>query len=99
MCRPLQKLEEPDQLEISAADAASRGIHGGDRIRVFNDRGELELRARVDGTVQPGVVAGYLNWARFSAGARNINALTSERLTDLGNGPTFYSTLVEVEKI
>jgi anaerobic selenocysteine-containing dehydrogenase len=95
----LQKLEEPDQLEINAADAAFRGIGDGDRIRVFNDRGELELRARVNGTVQPGVVAGYLNWARFSAGARNINALTSERLTDLGNGPTFYSTLVEVEKV
>jgi hypothetical protein len=28
----------------------------------------------------------------------NINALTSERLTDIGGGPTFYSTLVEVRK-
>jgi hypothetical protein len=25
-----------------------------------------------------------------------VNALTSERLTDIGRGPTFYSTLVEV---
>ena len=30
--------------------------------------------------------------------ARNVNALTSERLTDLGRGATFYSTLVEVAK-
>jgi hypothetical protein len=27
-----------------------------------------------------------------------VNALTSERLTDIGAGPTFYSTLVEVAK-
>jgi hypothetical protein len=28
----------------------------------------------------------------------NVNALTSERLTDIGRGATFYSTLVEVRK-
>jgi hypothetical protein len=27
-----------------------------------------------------------------------VNALTSDRLTDIGGGPTFYSCLVEVEK-
>jgi hypothetical protein len=27
-----------------------------------------------------------------------VNALTSERLTDIGGGATFYSTLVEIEK-
>jgi hypothetical protein len=30
--------------------------------------------------------------------ARNVNALTSERLTDIGGGPTFYTCLVEVER-
>jgi hypothetical protein len=29
----------------------------------------------------------------------NVNALTSQRLTDIGGGATFYSTLVEVVKI
>jgi hypothetical protein len=28
-----------------------------------------------------------------------VNALTSERLTDLGRAATFYSTLVDVEKV
>jgi len=39
-----------------------------------------------------------VRWARMAADHRNINALTSERLTDLGGGPTFYSCLVQVEK-
>ena len=46
-----------------------------------------------------GVVSARLDWNKLSAGAANVNALTSERLTDIGGGPTFYSTLVEVRKV
>jgi anaerobic selenocysteine-containing dehydrogenase len=84
-------------LEISRKDAAARGIRNGDTVRVFNDRGEIQLKARVDGNVSPGVVASKLNWAKLTPGGRNINVLTSEKLTDLGNSATFYSVLVEVE--
>jgi len=66
-------------------------------VRVFNRRGDIVLRARVDGAVQKGVVSAKLHWAKLSAGTRNINVLTSEKLTDLGNSATFYSVLVEVE--
>ena len=62
------------------------------------DRGEIFLRARVDGSVQTGVVGAKLGWAKLSEGGFNINLLTSDRLTDLGGGATFYSTLVEVER-
>ena len=44
------------------------------------------------------MVAGQLDWAKLSRGGANVNALTSERLTDIGAGATFYSTLVEVAK-
>jgi anaerobic selenocysteine-containing dehydrogenase len=53
----------------------------------------------VDGMVSPGVVGAKLGWAKLSAGGVNINVLTSARLTDLGGGATFYSTLVEVERV
>jgi len=90
-------MEEPGLLEISRADAQSRGIVDGDQVRVFNDRGDMLLRARVDGKVQPGVVCARLNWAKKTAGFQSINALTSEKLADMGNSATFYSVLVEVE--
>ena len=95
----MQKLEHPDLLEMSAADAEPRGIREGDWVRVFNDRGEVRLRARVNGEVQPGVVAARLNWAALSPDGKSINALTSEILTDIGGGATFYSCLVEVETL
>jgi molybdopterin guanine dinucleotide-containing S/N-oxide reductase-like protein len=95
----LQKMERQHELEISRADAERRGIADGDRVRVYNQRGEIFLQARVDGTVAAGVVGAQLGWAKLSAAGLNINVLTSDRLTDLGGGATFYSTLVEVERV
>ena len=93
----VQAMEEMGLLEICAADARSRGINDGDRVRVFNHRGDILLKARVDGKVQPGVVSASLNWAKMTPGFQSINSLTSEKLTDMGNSATFYSVLVEVE--
>ncbi len=93
----VQAMEEPGLLEIHPDDAEQRGIRDGDSVRVFNRRGEQLLRARVNGAVQPGVVAAALNWAKLTPGGSNINVLTSEKLTDMGNSATFYSVLVEVE--
>jgi len=84
-------------MEMHPADAEARGIRDGDRVRAFNARGEIVLQARVDGAVPAGVVAARLDWARFSPGGANINVLTSEKLTDMGNAATFYSVCVEVE--
>ncbi|MGD1023251.1 MAG: molybdopterin-dependent oxidoreductase [Candidatus Sulfotelmatobacter sp.] len=93
----VQQMEEIDLLEMHSDDARARAIADGQTVRVFNHRGEIFLKARVDGAVQPGVVSARLNWAKLSPGARNINVLTSEKLSDLGNSATFYSVLVDVE--
>jgi molybdopterin guanine dinucleotide-containing S/N-oxide reductase-like protein len=94
----VQKMEKQQQLEISRHDAESRGIRDGERVRVFNDRGEIFLIASVDRAVPSGVVGAKLGWAKLSDGGVNINVLTSARLADLGGGATFYATLVEVER-
>ena len=86
-------------LYLNHADATFRGIQTGDRVRVFNDRGSLLLRANVNGVVQPGVArAPSVRWNKLAEDGSNVNVLTSERLTDMGGGPTFYSCLVEVER-
>ena len=86
-------------LFLNRADAEPRGIASGDRVRMFNSRGSCTLMAEVDGEVRSGVVcAPSVRWNKLSPDGLNVNALTSDRLTDLGGGPTFYSCLVEVEK-
>lgn len=86
------------RLEIHPLDAELRGIGEGDAVRVFNERGSLGLTAMFNPHLPAGVVAGRLDWAKFHPQGENVNVLTSERLTDIGGGPTFYSTLVEVER-
>ncbi|MBV8050036.1 MAG: molybdopterin-dependent oxidoreductase, partial [Acidobacteriaceae bacterium] len=93
----VQRMEESGLLEMNTADARSRGVADGDMVRVFNRRGELFLQAKVNGAVQPGVVSASLGWAKLNSQRKNINVLTSQKLTDLGNSATFYSVLVEVE--
>lgn len=91
--------QETAILHLHPADAGPREIRTGDRVRVFNDRGSLLLKAHVDGVVQPGVArAPSTRWLKRASDARNANALTSDRLTDMGGGPTFYNCLVQVER-
>ena len=87
------------RLEMHPADAAARNLADGDSVRIFNDRGSISLTALLNPSLPAGVVAARLDWAKLHPGGSNVNALTSERLTDIGAGATFYSTLVEVAKI
>lgn len=87
-------------LELHAADAATRDIATGDAVRVFNDRGQCILRAEISGSIATGVVScPSVRWPKLAADGNSVNMLTSQRLTDKGGGPTFYSCLVQVEKI
>jgi len=91
--------EEP-YLDLHSSDAAVRGIADGDVVRVFNDRGSLQLRARVNDRPRPGVVVALsVWWRKFSHDGKNANELTSQRTADLGGAATYYDCLVEVERL
>ncbi len=93
-------LEQRPSIELNAIDARARGIGNGDKVRVFNDRGETFFSAKVGDTVAPGVASHEsLWWLRNSPGGHNVNVLTSARLADMGGGATFHSNLVEVERV
>ena len=84
-------------VEIHPADAAARGIADGMAVRVHNDRGAFTCAARVSDRVRTGVVvAPSIWWQKLSADGENANAVTSDALTDIGRGATYYDTAVEV---
>ena len=87
------------RLEIHAVDAAARHIADGDAIEIFNDRGRLSLTACISERVAPGVVSSRMQWNKLAGDGLGVNQLTSQRLTDMGGGPTFYSTLVDVRAV
>jgi anaerobic selenocysteine-containing dehydrogenase len=87
-------------VEINPADAAARGIETGMLVRAFNERGECELSAVVTTRARAGVVVSpSVWWNKLSPGQKNINQLTSQALTDMGGGATFYDALIEIERI
>jgi len=84
-------------LEIHADDATSRGIRHGDRVTIYNDRGAFAAEAVISDRVRPGVVsAPSVWWGKLTEDNTNANHTTSQALTDLGRGATFYDCLVEV---
>lgn len=92
----LQTRAGPATLMIHPDDAGKRGIEDNMQIRVYNDRGEVFLLARITDRAAPGVtVAEGIYWPRFMAGNHGINHLTSQDLTDMGQSCAFHCNLVE----
>jgi anaerobic selenocysteine-containing dehydrogenase len=78
-------------------DARARGIGDGERVEVRSARGAARFTALVTGDTRPGVaVVEGLWWSKHQAGGRGVNALTDDRLADMGGGPALHSNLVEV---
>jgi anaerobic selenocysteine-containing dehydrogenase len=91
--------EKEPTLDIHADDAQARGVRDGDVVRIHNDRGAFRARARVGTKARRGVVvAPSVWWRKLSPDGENANAVTSQALTDLGGGATFYDCLVEVTR-
>ena len=94
------KAEREPLLDMHPDDGAARGITNGDRVRVYNDRGSVELQVRIGDRVRPGLVAmpsGW--WASRSPGGASANTLTADGLSDAGGGGDFHDTLVEVIRL
>ncbi|HWR34989.1 MAG TPA: molybdopterin dinucleotide binding domain-containing protein [Clostridia bacterium] len=88
---------------ISIRDAATRRIVSGDKVKVFNDRGALVIRAQVSRRIRPGVVS--IPQGAWYAPDKNgvcqrgcINVLTSQKSTPLAHGNAQHTILVEVQK-
>ncbi|MBC7547663.1 MAG: molybdopterin oxidoreductase family protein [Polaromonas sp.] len=95
--KSLRDIEGEPVLEIHTEDAAPRGITTGAVVCVFNDRGNYLVKAEVSSRARPGVVNGLgIWWRKLGLAGTNVNQLTSQKLTDLGQGPVFYDCLVEV---
>lgn len=94
------RAEKRPFLLIHPVDAGPRGISTGAIVAVYNGRGGCRLEAVVSEDVREGVVvAPSVWWNKKSPGRVNVNQTTSQALTDLGDGATFYDNLVEVEVV
>ncbi len=90
-------LEGGPFVELSADDAAARGLVDGQHATVFNDRARVHVPVRISTRVRPGVVAIPFGWwSAQHADGMVANSLTNDTLTDWGGGVAYSDTLVEV---
>jgi anaerobic selenocysteine-containing dehydrogenase len=93
----LRKKQGGMRLQMNPADAAARGLGDGERVVAWNELGEVIFHLSLTAKVPAGlVVAEGVWWLAFAPGDRSVNALTSQRLTDLAGGSTFYDNRVDV---
>ena len=98
--KSLRDMEGEPLLEISAHDAAARGIADGAEVKVFNDRGAYHCKIRISTRARSGVVNGLgIWWRKLGLRGTNVNEVTSQQLTDMGRGPVFYDCAVQVEAV
>lgn len=83
-------------IQLNASDASIRQIVNGDLVRVFNDRGEILIKADVSFQVRVGCVVIPNGWWKSQGGA--VNELSKGRETDMGHGTAFHDNKVQIEK-
>ena len=87
-----QFMPEP-VVRLHPKDAEARGIADGDPVRVFNQFGEVAMKAEVSNIVLPGAVDVIHGWQQA-----DINLLTSRDFCPITGFPPFRSGLCEVAK-
>jgi len=80
-------------------DANSRALQGANKVRVWNERGEVILPLHITDAIRPGVVSSEKGaWLTTSVTGQTISALVSaDDRADLAEGACFNDTRVEVE--
>jgi anaerobic selenocysteine-containing dehydrogenase len=94
--RSIRELAPAPYVTLAAEDAHSRGLADGDRARVFNERGSVELLVKVDHSLRPGCAVAHNGWWRQEGGG--INLLSCARETDVAHGAAFHDNAVEVAR-
>lgn len=86
-------------VHVHPADAAARGIAEGERVRLWNEHGEVVTRAHLDPHLRPGVVALHKGlWARHTENGATSNALIPDTLTDRADGACYNDARVELAR-
>jgi len=77
-------------------EAARRGLQNRQRVRLFNDLGEVGYVLRISEEIPPGVALVHGQRRDDETVSGTINLLCSDRYTDLGDGATYQSTWLDV---
>lgn len=96
----LRDKQDRMRLLMHPDDAAQRRLQDGQPVLATNQSGQVAFTLQLTERVPVGtVVTEGVWWLEFLHNERGVNALTSQRLTDRGEGSTLYDVAVEVKPV
>ena len=97
----IQKQLGVASVTLHPKDAAARGLKAGDRVRLKNATGSLELVLAVDDVVPQGAALSHKGrWPKLEGGTRlNVNALNPGLKSDMGESTCVHGVEVNIERI
>ena len=97
----IQKQLGPASVTLHPKDATARGLKAGDRVRLKNETGSLDLIVAVDDVVPQGAALSHKGrWPKLEGGPRlNVNALNSGVKSDMGESTCVHSVEVTIERV
>lgn len=94
----LLEIQSEPSLSMNPEDAQARGVAEGDIVRVFNDRGEMVIKAHMDPSFRPGVIKSEHGWFAEQYIGGSLNSLTLNKISHWKPAPEHFDCMVEVEK-
>ena len=86
-------------IEMSSEDASKRKIKDGDLCKIYNDVGETYAHAVIIDSMLEGVASTQKQYkGSLIKNCVNANALNTQEVTDMGDGPIFYTVLAQIKK-
>lgn len=95
----LNEIEPEPTVEINPLDAKERNISDGDTVRIFNDRGEVVMKAYLDPSMRPGCVWTEHVWLQEQYISGHLMELSNHATRDVWIGNQPFDTLVQIEKL
>ena len=92
----IEQFSEKPLFHLHPIDAKEIKISDSDQIRVFNDRGELKGKVKIDFGLKRGCVLMTNGWWISQGGT--VNFLSNGIETDMGYGAAYHDTMVNIEK-
>ena len=108
----LRRAQPDPQVEIHPDAAADRAIAAGDWVRIVTPNGAVRARARLNSTLDPGVVCGQHGWWQgctelelpgyppYGPDSANLNLILQQTPADPVSGSSpLRASLCEIERI
>lgn len=95
----LLELDPEPTVKINPEDAKKYDIRTGDKVKIFNERGYVVMKAVLNAGIQPGVLVAPKGWEKDQFIDGHFGDLTSRVMHPICANSAFFDLLVAIEKV